>query len=127
MVRHKANRVILFPIFYLAFMALLGIVVLAFLPRFRVNGSNVLLFMVGSIAGHAATAILIERMLRPGEILWGFPEGFAFPFVLIGALGAGVGLVAARTKLNKAAQTQADSQSKKANCRENPRRSGKAV
>jgi hypothetical protein len=82
---------ILFPIFYLFCMALLGIFVLACVPRFRVNGPNVLLFMVGAILGQATTAVPIERMMYNSRgYTRGIPEGFALPFILAGAIVGGI-------------------------------------
>jgi hypothetical protein len=105
---------ILFPIFYLLCMALLGVVILACVPRFRVSGLNVLLFVVGGIVGHAATAVPIERMMyNPRGYLWGVPEGLALPVILAGVIGAGSGLVALRMKLNRTSQRHGNSQTKK--------------
>jgi hypothetical protein len=93
--------VILFPIFYLLFMAFLGIVILACLPRFRVNALNVLLFTMGAVAGHLATALPIELAMYPRGFLRGIPEGFVLPVILLGAVGGGVGFVALIMKLKK--------------------------
>jgi hypothetical protein len=43
--------------------------------------------MVGAIVGHAATAVLIERMMYNSRgYLSGIPEGLALPFMLAGAI-----------------------------------------
>jgi hypothetical protein len=105
---------ILFPIFYLFCMALLGMLVLACVPRFRVNGPNVLLFMVGAIVGHAVTAVPIERMMYNSRgYLSGIPEGFALPFILAGAIVGGISSVALRMRFKRASQKHESPQSKK--------------
>lgn len=104
---------ILFPIFYLLCVALLAVLVLTCVPRFRLNGSNVLLFIVGAIVGHVATAVPIERLLYHSGYLREIPEGFALPFILAGAIVGGLSSVALRMRLTSASQKHENSPPRK--------------
>jgi hypothetical protein len=90
--------VIFYLAFYLLLMGLVGTIVLACVPRFRVNVSNVPLFIVGAIVGWVATLLPIERWNRNWRPFPMWVSVGAWAVLVAGLIGGGVGMVALKMK-----------------------------
>jgi hypothetical protein len=85
--------------------AILGAVILAVIPSFRLTMSNLLVFVVGAFLGMFALANLVERTLNALGLLKPMPiqtqNHFTGVLALLGALMGGTTLVWLKMRLRK--------------------------